>query len=127
MPQERLRGAYAWQSFLKQGTPVVAGSDFPVELANPFYGLHAAVTRQDRDNQPQGGWLSHESMTVQQAFKAFTLDAAFGAHQETVLGGLEPGKWADFILIDKNIFTMPKQDLWTPKVEQTWVAGERVY
>jgi len=124
---ERLKGAYAWQSFIKQGTPVIAGSDFPVELANPFFGLHAAVTRQDRDNQPAGGWISNEALSVAQAFKAFTLDAAYGAHQEQVLGGLEAGKWADFILIDKNIFEIVPEALWTPKVLETWVAGKRLY
>ena len=123
----RLRGAYAWQSFLKQGSKVVAGSDFPVELANPFFGLHAAVTRQGRDNQPAGGWLAHEALTVEQAFKAFTLDAAYGAHQDSVLGGLEPGKWADFILVDKDIFEIAPSELWTVKVLETWLAGERVY
>ena len=125
--KERLKGAYAWQSFIKQGSKVIAGSDFPVELANPFYGLHAAVTRQDRNNQPDNGWLKHEALSVQQAFKAFTIDAAYGAHQEHILGGLEVGKWADFILIDKDIFEIDASLLWTPKVLQTWMSGKRLY
>ena len=123
----RLKGAYAWQTFLKQGSRVVSGSDFPVELANPFYGLHAAVTRQDRDNMPEQGWLSHESLTLAQALKSFTLDAAYGAHQETVLGTLEPGKWADFILVDRDVFAIAEQDLWRTKVLETWIAGRQQY
>ena len=123
--EKRLKGAYAWQTFLKQGSKVIAGSDFPVELANPFFGLHAAVTRQDRDNQPEQGWIKQESLTIEQAFKAFTLDAAFGAHQDKVLGGLEKGKWADFILIDQDIFDIEPKDIWKTKVLQTWVAGSK--
>jgi predicted amidohydrolase YtcJ len=123
--EKRLKGAYAWQTFLKQGSKVIAGSDFPVELANPFFGLHAAVTRQDRENQPEQGWIKQESLTIEQAFKAFTLDAAFGAHQDKVLGGLEKGKWADFILIDQDIFDIEPKDIWKTKVLQTWVAGSK--
>jgi len=122
---ERLKGAYAWQTFLKQGSKVIAGSDFPVELANPFFGLHAAVTRQDRDNQPEQGWIKQESLTIEQAFKAFTLDAAYSAHQDKMLGGLEKGKWADFILIDQDIFTIEPKNIWKTKVLETWIAGKK--
>ena len=125
--KERLKGAYAWQTFLRQGSKVVSGSDFPVELANPFYGLHAAVTRQDRDNLPEQGWLPHESLTLEQALKSFTLDAAYGAHQEQKLGSLQQGKWADFILVDRDIFAIPAEDLWKTKVLETWVAGKPMY
>lgn len=125
--KERLKGAYAWQTFLRQGSKVVSGSDFPVELANPFFGLHAAVTRQDRENQPEQGWLSHESLSLEQALKSFTLDAAYGAHQEQKLGSLQPGKWADFILVNKDIFNMPAADLWKTEVLETWVAGKPLY
>jgi predicted amidohydrolase YtcJ len=122
---DRLKGAYAWQTFLKQGSPVAFGSDFPVELANPFFGLHAAVTRQDRQNSPQGGWIASETVTVKQAFRGFTLDAAYAAHQEQVLGGLTIGKWADFILVDQDIFSIVPQDIWKTQVLETWIAGER--
>lgn len=125
--EERLKGAYAWQSFIKQGTKIVAGSDFPVELANPFFGVHAAVARQDRDNQPKGGWLMGEAMTIEQAFKAFTIDAAFGAHQENIIGGLQAGKYADFVLLDRDIFKLDAKDLWKTKVLETWVAGKQVF
>lgn len=125
--KQRLKGAYAWQTFLKQGSKVVAGSDFPVELANPFYGLHAAVTRQDRQDMPKKGWIKHESLTIEQAFKAFTIDAAYGAHQDKILGGLEKGKYADFILIDQDIFEIEPKDLWKTKVLQTWVAGTKLH
>ncbi len=121
----RLKGAYAWQTFLKQGSPVAFGSDFPVELSNPFFGLHAAVTRQDRNNSPNKGWIPSEAVTVNQAFRGFTLDAAYAAHQEKILGGLTEGKWADFILIDQDIFAISPQDIWKTQVLETWIAGER--
>jgi predicted amidohydrolase YtcJ len=121
----RLKGAYAWQTFLKQGSPVAFGSDFPVELSNPFFGLHAAVTRQNRNNSPDNGWIPSEAVTVKQAFRGFTLDAAYAAHQEKILGGLTAGKWADFILIDQDIFTISPQDIWKTQVLETWIAGER--
>jgi predicted amidohydrolase YtcJ len=124
---ERLKGAYAWHTFLKQGSPLAFGSDFPVELANPFYGLHAAVTRQDRENQPVDGWIPEEALSIQQAFRAFTLDAAYAAHQETILGGLTPGKWADFILVDQDIFKIAGKDIWKTQVLETWIAGEQRY
>lgn len=123
----RLKGAYAWLTFLKQGSRLAFGSDFPVELANPFYGLHAAVTRQDRNNQPKEGWIAEEGVSIQQAFKAFTWDAAFASHQEQILGGLNAGKWADFILVDQDIFSVPEQQLWKTQVLETWIAGKQVY
>jgi len=125
--KERMEGAYAWQTFLQQGTIVASGSDFPVELANPFYGLHAAVTRQDRENMPEGGWYADESMSRAQALRSFTIDAAYAAWQEQELGSLEPGKWADFIIVDQDPFAVDATDIWRTDVEATFVAGERVY
>ncbi|MDP5009414.1 MAG: amidohydrolase family protein, partial [Glaciimonas sp.] len=68
-----------------------------------------------------------EAMTLTQAFRAFTLDAAYANHQEKVIGSLEKGKWADFILIDQNIFKIPAKDIWKTKVLKTWLAGELIY
>jgi predicted amidohydrolase YtcJ len=124
---ERLKGAYAWRSFLDQGTPIAGGSDFPVESDNPFFGLHAAVTRTDHAGLPPGGWHEEQAMTLVEAFRAFTLDAAYAEHAEQRIGSLEPGKWADFILIDRDLFAMPAAEIWTVRVEQTWLAGKRVY
>lgn len=125
--KQRLAGAYAWQTFLKQGSRIAAGSDFPVELANPFFGLHAAVTRQSREKQPIGGWRANEAMNIGQALRAFTIDAAYAAHQEKIVGSLEVGKWADFILLDSDVFELDKSDLWKVKVMQTWVGGQIKY
>ena len=124
---QRLKGAYAWRTFLDQGTRIAGGSDFPVESDNPFFGLHAAVTRTDHSGQPPGGWHPEQAMTLLEAFRAFTLDAAYAEHQENSLGSLERGKWADFILIDRDLFKIPPADIWKIKVEQTWLAGQRVH
>ena len=125
--RERLKGAYAWRTFLDQGSIVVSGSDYPVELANPFDGIHAAVTRQNKANQPEGGWLPEEAMTIEEAMRSFSIDAAWGAHQEDSLGGLTKGKWADFIVIDQDIYSIPAEDIWKTQVLETWLAGKLVY
>src|SRR5690606_12198447 len=114
--RERIEGAYAWQRFLAQGTRIAGGSDFPVESANPFFGLHAAVTRQDHQGHPPGGWHADQAMSVQQALRAFTLDAAYASHQEETLGTLEPGKWADFILVDQDIFAIDPGRIYATRV-----------
>lgn len=123
----RIEGAYAWQTYLDQGTVIAGGSDFPVEEVNPFYGLYSAVTRQDHEGMPPGGWYSEHRMSRVEALRAFTIDAAYAAHQEEVLGTLERGKWADFILIDRDVFTVDASEIWQTEVLQTWVAGKKVY
>lgn len=123
----RLRGAYAWQTFLKQGSRVAFGSDFPVELANPFHGLHAAVTRQDGNNQPEGGWLAEEKVSLEQALAGFTRDAAYAGFQDHMIGTLTPGKKADFILVDRDIFTIEHKNIRDTQVLETWVNGTLKY
>ncbi|MGZ8341706.1 MAG: amidohydrolase [Telluria sp.] len=124
---QRIKGAYAWRTFLDQGSRIACGSDFPVESPNPFFGIHAAVTRQDAAGKPAGGWYANEAMTLKEAFRCFTLDAAYAAHQENILGSLETGKWADFIVIDQDLFKMAPKDIHKTAVLQTWVAGKQVY
>jgi predicted amidohydrolase YtcJ len=124
---ERIQGAYAWQTFLDQGTVIAAGSDFPVENVNPFFGLYSAVTRKDHGGMPPGGWYSEQAMSRIEALRAFTIDAAYAAHQEDVLGTLEPGKKADFIIVDRDFFDVEAIEIWETDVLQTWMGGEQVY
>lgn len=124
---ERIKGAYAWQHFLRQGTVIAGGSDFPVESPNPFYGLYSAVTREDHQGRPPGGWYPGQDLTLVQALRAFTLDAAYAEHAENTLGTLEPGKWADFILVDHDVVKDPPGKIWGTRVLQTWVGGKQVY
>ncbi|HSG52029.1 MAG TPA: amidohydrolase [Rheinheimera sp.] len=123
----RLRGAYAWRSFVDQGSIIVGGSDFPVELANVFHGIHASVTRQDHNNQPEGGWLPEQRLTLVEALRSFTVDAAYGAFHENSMGTLAPGSWADFIIIDRDLFNIAPEQLWQVEVEQTFVNGKQVF
>lgn len=124
---ERILGGYAWRRLLDSGAVIAAGSDFPVELANPFHGLYAAVTRQDRDGLPADGWYAGEALTRAEALHVFTLAAAYAAHQEQRLGSLEAGKWADFIVVDRDYFKIPAAQIDDIVVLQTWVGGELVY
>ena len=123
----RILGAYAWRKLLNANAVIAAGSDFPVESPNPFFGLHASITRQDHKNSPQGGWFADEKMTPLEAFRSFTLDAAYSGHQEKIIGSLAEGKKADFVLLEQNLFTMPEQDIWKITVSKTWVNGKLVY
>lgn len=123
----RILGGYAWRTFLDQGTVIAAGSDFPVELSNPFHGLYSAVTRQDHQGMPEGGWYPNQRISREEALHGFTLGAAYAGHMEDVVGSLEPGKWADFLFIDRDYFTIPDSEIWQIQVLETWVAGEPVY
>jgi predicted amidohydrolase YtcJ len=119
----RLAGAYAWQTVARSGARLAFGSDFPVEHPNPFPGLAAAISRQDVAGQPAGGWRPQERVSFAQALAGFTRDAAYAGFAEAKFGALEPGKWADFILVDRDPSAVDAQALAGTKVLQTWVAG----
>jgi predicted amidohydrolase YtcJ len=123
----RLKGAYAWQTVLKSGAKLAFGSDFPVESPNPFPGLSAGISRQDVNGQPPGGWIPSERLTFEQALCAFTRGAAYAGFAEDRIGALEPGKWADFILIDRDPTKVNPQELARTQVLETWAAGKKVW
>ena len=124
---ERIKGGYAWRRLLESGAVLAGGSDFPVELANPWHGLYAAVSRQSRSGEPDGGWHADQALTRAEALHSFTLAAAYAAHQEDRLGSLEPGKWADFIIVDRDYFEIPVSEIDDIQVLETWIGGERVF
>jgi predicted amidohydrolase YtcJ len=128
MGLDRLQGAYAWKSMIDLGVPLAFGSDFPVESPNPFHGLAAAISRQDAQGQPPGGWLPRQRITLQQAFDGFTRHAAFAAFAEEHLGTLEPGRYADFLFIDRDIFmTSDPNAIRETQVLETWIAGRKAW
>ena len=123
----RLAGAYAWQSVLKSGARLAFGTDFPVENPNPFPGLAAAISRQDMNGQPPGGWIPSERLTFDQALAAYTRGGAYAGFAEGKIGALEPGKWADFIFVDRDPTKVDPQSLARTQVLETWVAGKKVW
>lgn len=124
---ERLRGAYAWRRFLQAGAALPLGSDFPVEQVNPMLGLYAAVTRQDLEGQPPGGWLPDQLLTRSEALYGFTLGAARAGFAEGEVGSLAPGKRADFVILDSDFFGVADARLPGLTVHSTWVDGEAVH
>ena len=123
----RLAGAYAWQTIARAGVPLAFGSDFPVESPNPFPGLAAAVSRQDMNGQPPGGWLPKERVSFEQALHGFTRGAAYAGFAEERIGSLDVGKWADFIIVDRDVSSVDPQSLGRTQVLETWVAGKKVW
>jgi predicted amidohydrolase YtcJ len=125
---ERTRLAYAWRSLIDAGAArLPLGSDFPVESPNPFWGIYAAITRQDASGSPAGGWHPEERLTVPEALRGFTLDAAYAAFEEDEKGSLAAGKLADFIVVDRNPYEVSPAELRETIVLQTWVGGVRRY
>jgi len=124
---ERAKGAYAWRTVLNAGGRLALGSDFPVEAVNPFFGLLAAVTRQDQKGWPEGGWHPTEKLTLAEAIRGFTSDAAYAAFEEGTRGTIEAGKLADFTIVEGDLFAMPANELHKTKVRYTVVGGKVVY
>lgn len=124
---ERLGGAYAWQSMIRNGVPLAFGSDFPVESPNPFHGLAVAVSREDAQGQPPGGWMPEQKVSMAQAFAGFTRGGAYAAFAEDRLGTLERGKYADFLFIDRDIFAATPAEVRETQVLETWIGGRQAW
>ena len=119
---------YAWKSQIRAGARMAFGSDAPVESPDPFLGLHAAVTRRRLDGSPSlEGWVPQERLEITEALEAFTEGAAFAAGTEQQQGRLQPGFWADLIVLDRDPLTIPPEELPTVRVLGTMVAGEWVW
>jgi predicted amidohydrolase YtcJ len=125
--EARLAGAYAWRRFLDSGARLALGSDFPVESVDPRLGLSAAVTRQDRDGNPSGGWLPGQRLTAVEALRGFTADAAWAGKDEAEVGKLAPGLRADFVVLDGDPLAVPSARLDDLQIRSTWVDGRPVY
>ena len=123
----RSRYAYAFQTLLQAGTRLAFGSDAPVESPNPFWGLHAAVTRRRQDGTPDAeGWYPEERLALKSALESYTIHPAFTAGWEKQLGRLAPGYLADLIVLDQDPFDLPPHDLYHLKPSAVMFAGEWV-
>jgi predicted amidohydrolase YtcJ len=124
---QRVKGAYAWQSVLKTGAHLPLSSDFPGETLNPFYGIYAAITRQDPQGNPPGGWYPEQRLTLAEALRGYTLEGAFAEFEEKDKGSIEAGKLADFTVIDLDPAKVAPKDILNTRVLKTIVGGKVVY
>ncbi len=124
---ERMKGAYPWRKFINAGVVIAGGSDFPVENHNPLWGIYSAVTRQDHEGNPPGGWYSDERMTINEALRSFTLGPAYASFEETNYGPLSPGKAADLVILDRDILKDDPNQLLKTNVLATLINGKVVF
>ena len=123
----RLGGAYAWRSLLNTGVVIPNGSDFPVEAVNPLISFHSFITRQDAENYPAGGWMPEQRTTRQEALLSITLWPAYAAFMENESGSLTAGKFADFVVLDRDIMTVGAEEILRTQVLMTVLGGKTVY
>jgi predicted amidohydrolase YtcJ len=124
---QRILGGYAWRRFRDAGVALAFGSDFPVEDANPFWGLYSAVARQDASGQPAGGWYPDQRVTTWEALRGFTTDAAWAGFDEASLGAIAAGRRADFVVLAADPFAIAPRALRDLRVVATWVDGKVAY
>jgi predicted amidohydrolase YtcJ len=125
--QPRTKGAYAWRSLLNTGVVIPNGSDFPVEAVNPLISFHSFITRQDAENFPAGGWMPEQRTTRQEALLSITLWPAYAAFMENESGSLTAGKFADFVVLDRDIMTVGPEEILRASVLMTVLGGKVVY
>jgi predicted amidohydrolase YtcJ len=124
---ERARGAYAWKSLADAGAMLAFGTDYQVEPLNPMEGLYAAVTRKDRLGEEGEGWFPEEKVTMENAIMYYTLGSAYAQFMETRKGALIPGFLADIVITDRNLLTIPEDEIMKTKVDYTVTGGKIVY
>jgi hypothetical protein len=123
----RARYSYAWRSFLDHGVTLAFGTDWPVAPLDPMLGVYAAVTRATLDGKNPGGWIPEEKITLPEAIEAYTMGAAFAEFQESEKGSISPGKLADMVILNDNIFELKPEAIRTVTVKTTIVGGKVVY
>ncbi|HJS42426.1 MAG TPA: amidohydrolase [Gemmatimonadales bacterium] len=125
--QSRAKGAYAWRSLLSTGVVIPNGSDFPVEAVNPLISFHSFVTRQDPENFPAGGWFPEQRTTREEALLSITLWPAYAAFMENESGSLTVGKYADLVVVDRDLMTVAPEEILGTRVVRTVLGGRTVY
>ena len=127
LSEEQLKGAYAYQTLMQQNGWLPNGTDFPVENIEPLFTFYAAVFRTNHDGWPNDGWRKEEALSREQALRSITLWPAKASFEENEKGSLEPGKWADFVILDTDLMTASPEKVLDAKIESTWIAGEKVF
>lgn len=125
--RQRAAGSYAFRTLLDHGVRLAFGTDWPVAPLDPLLGIYAAVTRETLDGKNPQGWFPGQKMTVQEAVYAYTMGSAYAAFQDPAFGSLTPGKYADFVLLDRDIFSIPPDEIKNVHVYKTVVGGRVVY
>ncbi len=125
--QERAKTSYCYRSLLDNGAILAFGSDWYVAPPVPLQGIYAALTRHTLDGGHPGGWVPEEKITLEEALRAYTIDAAFASFEEDIKGSLEAGKLADFVILDQDLFTIPAEQIKEVKVHSTFVGGRVVW
>ena len=124
---ERIKTTYAFKSLLEADATLAFGSDWAVAPASPIQGIYAAVTRRTLDGKNPNGWVPEQKITVKEALKAYTINAAYASFEEDIKGSLSPGKLADFVVLSDNLFDISPVAIKDVKVLQTYVGGKLVY
>lgn len=124
---ERSKGAYAWRSLVNAGSLLAFGTDYQVEPLNPMEGLYAAVTRKDRKGEEGEGWFPEQKLTMEEAIKFYTYGSAYAQFMEDRKGMLREGYLADIVIVDKDLLTVPENEIMKTKVDYTIVGGKVVY
>jgi predicted amidohydrolase YtcJ len=126
--KERLPYSFGWQSMLQSKATLVFGSDWPACInLDPMHGLHVAVNRQSPNGEPPGGWIPEQKVSIKDALAAFTMGGAYSTYEEKTKGTLQPGYYADFVVLSKDLFTIDPSEIHTTKVLLTIVDGKVVY
>ena len=123
---EREPGAYAFKTLLDRAGIVALGTDFPVEKVNPFHTFYAAVARKDLDHYPEGGYQIKDALSREESLKGMTIWAAYSNFEEKEKGSIEVGKWADFVILDADLMTIPEDQIPDLTAETVYLAGEKV-
>jgi predicted amidohydrolase YtcJ len=124
---ERSKGAYAWRSLIDAGAQLAFGTDYQVEPLNPMEGLYAAVSRKDRLGEEGNGWFPEQKLTMEEAIKYYTLGSAYSQFMEDRKGMIKPGYLADIVILDKDLLTIPENEIMKTKVDYTITGGKVVY
>ena len=125
--EEREKGAYAFKTLLEKAGTIALGTDFPVEKVSPFLTFYAAVARKDLDGYPEGGYQTNNALTREETLKGMTIWAAYSNFEEDEKGSIEVGKFADFTISGDDLMEVPIEKVPKIRVEQTYIAGKRVY